>query len=833
MELDNEIKEHLIGLDSHQKCQFAWLCGVRVLPFLSIKREFEYWSSDTREKHLYSIFNALDACLRLTSNETDVDINIASAEAYNAGKAAARAAAAVDAAYVSFPDSKAAAYTAAAAYTSAYVASSKDDTTYIAYAVLKAASIAYTGVADTDEQKCINKKTILNDISAIIANKFNEINIFKNNNNYYELWKNFESDLYKIDCSYWAKIYENYFSDSFNIDWNSLRKRMTVPKEVAEHGAVAVAKYLENIEEQGLVFTQRETRLIILGSAGAGKTTLVRRLHGDMSYPGHQDTTHGVDTNHKLEFDGAKAHIWDFGGQVIYHSSHRCFLSANCVYVLVVNARTEENRDIQRISYWLDTIRVYSEDCAKVFILLNQSDNRKQNIEDYDSLLNGEYRSLIQEVDSFNIGSDIANIEIFKKRLAKYIVCTGHQAFGKNDSDAMEEIRGHFAKNKQILEPHELKEILCNNNIIDIKDQERAKELFKTLGVALSYNFLTSYILDPYWISHGVYKIIDYLQKNKQKIINYDELNDVFEDENDKYPKEKRNHILDLMEFYKIGFRNKDGDENRIIVPCAASQLRPTGLNINVEPDSIVIQVQREELQEFPADFFYRYICANEDDITKKGEIWAMWQTGMVLAGDFANALVELKENRRIDITVWGEGKEEYSRKLETLAKNQLKDYGFKSFETKIPRNDKIIKSISLINIYNVGGDLVLGNKDSSNTFNFYFQNCNFSLQGDLRNLLDFLVKSGENDIVLEIRNIIKDLEKAEELNDEREVLKSGYISRLKNFIEDLGDENSSNSKIIKGVKYGLKTAQSIAKTYNEFAQWLGLPQVPKPFLGK
>ena len=37
----------------------------------------------------------------------------------------------------------------------------------------------------------------------------------------------------------------------------------------------------------------------------------------------------------------------------------------------------------------------------------------------------------------------------------------------------------------------------------------------------------------------------------------------------------------------------------------------------------------------------------------------------------------------------------------------------------------------------------------------------------------------------------------------------------------------------IKLQKKGIEIAQQIGKTYNKFAQWLALPQIPDLFLGK
>jgi len=56
MEFEDQIKQKLIGLNHKQLCQFAWLCGLRVLPFLSAKGKFTYWPKGNRQEYLYSIF---------------------------------------------------------------------------------------------------------------------------------------------------------------------------------------------------------------------------------------------------------------------------------------------------------------------------------------------------------------------------------------------------------------------------------------------------------------------------------------------------------------------------------------------------------------------------------------------------------------------------------------------------------------------------------------------------------------------------------------------------------------------------------------------------------
>jgi GTPase SAR1 family protein len=535
---------------------------------------------------------------------------------------------------------------------------------------------------------------LLDDIFNIKNNKHehfhNDVKI------YGEIWDNFQKALKNIGCEYWGNLYNNTFKNKFYLDRDALADRLSVPREIQKQGAKAVADYLTNVEEQGTVYIQRETRLIILGSAGAGKSTLTRRLNGDASFPHIKDTTHGVDTNVKLDLDGIKTHVWDFGGQVIYHASHKCFISENCMYILVVNARTEDNRDANRIKYWLDTIRIYSGGNAKVFIIINESDERELDVEDYDSFKYGEYESLVHNIYSFNIGSDMNSIANFKKDLTAYIEAVGHQVFGKNDANVIKEINALFEQGEQIIDTGALNKILKYNGIEKGSDQERAKRLFDTLGIALGYNFMKGYVLDPYWISHGVYKVIDYLQKKKSIFINYNELEEVFEDERGKYPPGKREYILDLMWHHKIGFSNKNGIRG-LIVPCVAAQFKPKNIIIDKNPDCLITYVEREDLEEFPADFFYRYMCANEEDIKKYGEKMALWQTGMVLAKGNASALVELIENRRIEITVWGEEKDEYSQKMQSLVNDLLVEYRFISYKGNSKKGNKVVELITLV----------------------------------------------------------------------------------------------------------------------------------------
>ena len=184
---------------------------------------------------------------------------------------------------------------------------------------------------------------------------------------------NFKKDLKRLVAGYWGKLYADIFESGFQLDIEALERRLSVPKEIQEHGLKAVADYLTELEKGSE--NLNEARIIILGEKGAGKTCLARRLI-DLEAPmtkSAESTLGVVTTTWKIgEGNNAvNAHIWDFAGHVVTHAAHRCFLSERCMYVIVYDGRTERRNLLE---YWLDHIKNYGGN-APVRILVNKFDD--------------------------------------------------------------------------------------------------------------------------------------------------------------------------------------------------------------------------------------------------------------------------------------------------------------------------------------------------------------------------------------------------------------------------------------------------------------------------
>lgn len=149
--------------------------------------------------------------------------------------------------------------------------------------------------------------------------------------------------------------------------------------------APAIKAHLQSIEEQGGE-TWNQCKVIVLGNGRVGKTSLVKALRGDDFDPA-EESTHGirlweheisVQEDGELEPESVNLQIWDFGGQDLYHNTHRLFMRCRAIFVIVWSAQEfwdgEQEREPRRpLQYWLD--QIYSlHSHPEIVIIRNKAD---------------------------------------------------------------------------------------------------------------------------------------------------------------------------------------------------------------------------------------------------------------------------------------------------------------------------------------------------------------------------------------------------------------------------------------------------------------------------
>ncbi|WP_287604454.1 leucine-rich repeat domain-containing protein [Thiothrix sp.] len=125
---------------------------------------------------------------------------------------------------------------------------------------------------------------------------------------------------------------------------------------------------------------QRQLKVQLVGNGRVGKTTLAYALEHKYAPDEPFKPTHGIVIKEiQQTLDGedepVTLQLWDFGGQEIYHATHRLFLSDDCLYLLLWAEETEEHPNETRhpVSYWLELIHDLGNN-SPVILVKNQID---------------------------------------------------------------------------------------------------------------------------------------------------------------------------------------------------------------------------------------------------------------------------------------------------------------------------------------------------------------------------------------------------------------------------------------------------------------------------
>ena len=163
-----------------------------------------------------------------------------------------------------------------------------------------------------------------------------------------------------------------------------------MPAEVLSSGPLdnALPKIRAHLRDLGPAPERlRDAKLMVLGNGRVGKTQLCRRLFGE-AFEEAADSTHGIVVR-PLPFDAtpdgapATVHVWDFGGQDIYHGTHALFLKARAIFLVAWTPAAEEAGEHAHdgvlfrnylLPYWLSYVKTFGGTNAPLLVVQTQCD---------------------------------------------------------------------------------------------------------------------------------------------------------------------------------------------------------------------------------------------------------------------------------------------------------------------------------------------------------------------------------------------------------------------------------------------------------------------------
>ncbi len=348
------------------------------------------------------------------------------------------------------------------------------------------------------------------------------------------------------------------------------------PKEIAEEGNEAIIRYFQEIDRKGTSFIY-EAKLLLVGEGGVGKTSLrVKLADPDALLPKKEERTRGIDVV-RLPIEGKNKqpfymNVWDFGGQDIYHATHRFFLTRRSLYVLL----TETRRQDDNFDYWIPNIHLFGGNSPTLVV-----NNKMEGFPRTVSI--GAFR----KNDAFNIPENISEVNLkngegLEKLRAS--ICHHIQQLPLVGNPVpttwlkVREALNELSQQKAYISYQDFENICKDKDITEpLKISDLGKYLHD-LGVILWYHDIKvlkhKVILQPTWATDAVYLIIDdtIIQENKGHFCQAD-IERVWADAT--YAN-MHDELLALMDAFRLCYQKKNQDA--YIIP---SMLRPD------EPDDI------------------------------------------------------------------------------------------------------------------------------------------------------------------------------------------------------------------------------------------------------
>jgi GTPase SAR1 family protein len=183
---------------------------------------------------------------------------------------------------------------------------------------------------------------------------------------------------------------------TLQLDGNPIQN---IPREIFDKQKTnvlpEVRHYLEGVAKASSQVYQ--AKIILIGNGRVGKTCLVKRWLDNTFNPA-EPSTHAIQLrHHELEtlarakkFTNIQLNIWDFGGQDIYHATHRLFMKTHAWFILVWDAQTEAEAELNYrnypLRYWLDYTKYLGDNSPVLIVQTKRDRDGKRGIEQWEEL---------------------------------------------------------------------------------------------------------------------------------------------------------------------------------------------------------------------------------------------------------------------------------------------------------------------------------------------------------------------------------------------------------------------------------------------------------------
>ncbi|MCU0393023.1 MAG: leucine-rich repeat domain-containing protein [Thermoflexibacter sp.] len=443
----------------------------------------------------------------------------------------------------------------------------------------------------------------------------------------------------------------------------------------------------------------RAVKLLLVGNGGVGKTNLANHLLGKPFNPVH-DSTDGILIEHfslPAEEESAPfaVNLWDFGGQHIYHATHRLFMRTSALFCLLWDTKTEEDPHFiekdgsktpnHKLPYWLDFIKTLSGN-SPVLLVQNKIDlHPKKNASLSDSFRPPKDYNIKEELH-IHCTDDTKtknNLKDLKRKMAEilaemedvrapipqkwYAVQQELQRLQKEEKDKKTLSLGEFTQ-------------ICVDKGLEDNRIETLLRFFHSAGVFFYHEnrFENKIILDQKWAIDAVYAVFKRkddiyakLKKEKKGKFQVGDLAVAWKD----YDIAEQETFIGFMQNCEICFEVKDKEKGYLpfeerwyVAPALLSDQMPKDVK------DILDDWEGKEALFFRYSHEYLHEGILQSFIVRTSylaDVREMWRYGVIIKqADKTQALIHSDKQKEVTIQVFGSERKSLLDKI----RNEFKD---------------------------------------------------------------------------------------------------------------------------------------------------------------
>jgi internalin A len=370
----------------------------------------------------------------------------------------------------------------------------------------------------------------------------------------------------------------------------------------------------------GEVRPLNEAKVLLIGQADVGKTSLISRLIYN-KYNSDEFQTDGLEiTNWSINVHtkDVRLNIWDFGGQDIYHATHQFFLTKRSLYLLVANCRDSEEQN--RLNYWLQMVESLA-DSAPVIIIGNKSDEQPLDLDR--KALQEKYPNIKAILETSCATGE--GIEALRQAITQEVgnLREVYDLLPESWFNVKEQLE---SMTEDFISQGRYATICTQQTITAEPDQLQLLDLLHKLGIILNFRdhpiLQNLNILNPHWVTSGIYALLsDPTLKTQKGILSQASLSRILDP--DRYPKNRHHCLTELMREFQLCFEITNGPTATFLIPALLPKEQPG--DTELPGDTLAFQYHYPIL---PDSILSRFIVLSSDKIHNA----TYWRTGVVLA---------------------------------------------------------------------------------------------------------------------------------------------------------------------------------------------------------